>query len=311
MALSSNIPTESQQQAAWGCLRQHRSYLSDHVRNSAFEKAIRAHIFPGAKVLDVGSGTGILALMSLAAGADEVVAVEWSELGTLILETARRNGLDHRLMVLCQDARDVRLSVAPDIITHELIGGMLWDENLLGIIQHLSRNVAGDHTCFVPAGLTFYVAPTKSCTTELDEFWRRPHSGFDFSALIPYQWEQARPSSPTVVHQRTEEDFLASPVPLWAFDASNPTPLPKVLEVTFCIDLGGMLDGYIGFYRIDFGSGVFIETRPSAPATSWGQIAVPLHKPTQVCHGDHVTLTITPHRWSTMWRPTTRITSST
>ena len=50
--------------------------LNDSIRMTAYEKAIKEVVKPGMTVLDIGTGTGILALWALKAGAKKVYAIE-------------------------------------------------------------------------------------------------------------------------------------------------------------------------------------------------------------------------------------------
>ena len=59
-------------------LGEHRGYLADVARLRAFERAIQLAVSPGDSVLDLGSGTGVLGLFALRAGARHVYAVDSS-----------------------------------------------------------------------------------------------------------------------------------------------------------------------------------------------------------------------------------------
>ena len=57
----------------------HKLMLRDHIRMVAYEAAIKEMIKPGMIVLDIGTGTGILALWALEAGAKKVYSIEVNE----------------------------------------------------------------------------------------------------------------------------------------------------------------------------------------------------------------------------------------
>src|SRR5688500_8629330 len=62
--------------------------LLDQERTSAFKKAIGISIKPGDKVLDCGTGSGILAIFAAQAGAKKVLSFEYDP---YIAEVARKN----------------------------------------------------------------------------------------------------------------------------------------------------------------------------------------------------------------------------
>ena len=81
-------------------LLEHRKYLADDVRLSAYAQAIRAVVKPGDAVLDLGCGTGILGLLACRAGARHVYSVEGSSLIGLTRDICRANGFLDRVTFL-------------------------------------------------------------------------------------------------------------------------------------------------------------------------------------------------------------------
>jgi ribosomal protein L11 methyltransferase len=63
-------------------------------------RALERHLVPGTKVVDLGTGTGILAIAAAGLGADEVLAVDSDpEAVRVAAENAAANGLEKRIRV--------------------------------------------------------------------------------------------------------------------------------------------------------------------------------------------------------------------
>src|SRR5215217_2276682 len=81
--------------------RWHFEMLNDEKRNETFRRALTNAITPETIVLDIGSGTGLLAMMAARAGAKETVTCE---MVPLLAELARDivvlNGLSDRIVTL-------------------------------------------------------------------------------------------------------------------------------------------------------------------------------------------------------------------
>lgn len=75
--------------------------LQDSTRNQAYYDAIMSikDEFENKVVLDVGTGTGILAVFCAQAGARTVYAVEASDVYKVAEETAKENGLENVIKV--------------------------------------------------------------------------------------------------------------------------------------------------------------------------------------------------------------------
>ena len=87
----------------------HRLMLGDQARIRAYADAIQTnlHLFKNKIILDVGSGSGILALLAARAGAKKVYAVEASDMALTIRLTALENNLSDIVQVMHQKMEDV------------------------------------------------------------------------------------------------------------------------------------------------------------------------------------------------------------
>jgi len=103
--------------------------LSDGHRNSALLAMLRRRA-PGARVLEIGAGTGIWVCAAARLGAEHVVAVEPSGMAELVRELVDRNGLQDRVTVL--DALIEDLPPEPmDLVFSELLNADPFAEGVL------------------------------------------------------------------------------------------------------------------------------------------------------------------------------------
>ena len=96
-----------------GVSRWHFSMLCDHERNSAYEKALQKALNrrAKAKVIDIGTGTGLLAMMAARNGASEVVACELNPAVALVAEKiVKKNAFDNVVQVMPKKSSDLEIS---------------------------------------------------------------------------------------------------------------------------------------------------------------------------------------------------------
>lgn len=132
--------------------------LADRERTLAFQSAIKQIVKPGHTVLDLGTGSGIMALFAATAGASRVYTVEISDyLYKASREIFMENGFGDTIVSLHMDAREVTLAHVekPDVVICEAITTGLIGEPQAPIINALKKTGVIDHqTMLVPAGLS-------------------------------------------------------------------------------------------------------------------------------------------------------------
>ena len=97
----------------------HHSMLLDEVRTRTFLQAILRAVKPGDVVLDIGSGTGILALFACLAGASHVYAVEEGSVIEIAEQVCRDNGFEERVTFLQDWSTNVELPERANVLVTE------------------------------------------------------------------------------------------------------------------------------------------------------------------------------------------------
>jgi len=143
LAMSGMIP-------AW-----HIPMINDDERNAAYERALHRAVTPDSLVLEIGTGSGLVAMMAARAGAKHVVTCEAVPiLAKVAKETVARNGLADRITVLSKRSTQVKLGEdlpeKADIFVSELINIGMLAPNMLPIIQHARANLVKTDARIIP-----------------------------------------------------------------------------------------------------------------------------------------------------------------
>ncbi len=131
-------------------LHYHYNMLTDPVRMSGFREAIRHVVQPGAKVVDLGGGTGVLSFFA-AEKASRVWCVERNpELADAAQRLLAENRHGDRVEIVRADARDFVPPEPVDVVVCEMLHVALLREQQVSVIRAFRENHARHHNGRVP-----------------------------------------------------------------------------------------------------------------------------------------------------------------
>jgi predicted RNA methylase len=115
--------------------------LLDKKRTNAFRNAIMKTVRQGDIVVDMGTGSGVLAMFAVDAGASKVYAVEFDEKNILTLKkTFQVNGYDNKIAILKGDVTKIKLPEKVDVIVGEMIATALIEESQIPAMNNMLKN---------------------------------------------------------------------------------------------------------------------------------------------------------------------------
>lgn len=137
-------------------MSQMTSMLHDIDRNSVYERAIQFTINKFIEkynrqptVLDIGTGTGLLAMMCIRHGAQYVIGCEMFEaLAEVAREVIEQNNYSDKILIVAAKSCDIEaLPFSPDIIISELLDSSLLGEGVIfshqdAILRFLDRSLS-------------------------------------------------------------------------------------------------------------------------------------------------------------------------
>eukprot|EP00815_Leptocylindrus_aporus_P012998 CAMPEP_0116073834 /NCGR_PEP_ID=MMETSP0322-20121206/15525_1 /TAXON_ID=163516 /ORGANISM="Leptocylindrus danicus var. apora, Strain B651" /LENGTH=412 /DNA_ID=CAMNT_0003563277 /DNA_START=82 /DNA_END=1320 /DNA_ORIENTATION=+ len=146
-----------------------KQMLVDHVRMAAYHSAIagNANIFKDKVVMDVGTGSGILAAWAAKAGARRVYAIEYTDMSKHAETIMKANEVDHIVTVIKGAVEDIELPdegfdggiQCVDIIVSEWMGYFLLRESMLDSLIRARDKFLKPLGLMFPSHCTMYIAP--------------------------------------------------------------------------------------------------------------------------------------------------------
>ena len=124
--------------------------IADRVRIRAYAEALRRVITSDAVVLDLGTGTGIFALLACRFGARRVYAVEPADAIQVAKEIAAANGFADRIEFRQAKSTEVTLPERADVIVSDIGGVMPWFQTHLPSIADARRRFLAPGGTLIP-----------------------------------------------------------------------------------------------------------------------------------------------------------------
>jgi hypothetical protein len=260
----------------------HSAMLNDEIRNQAFEKAIKSAVKPGCSLLDIGTGTGFLAMVASRAGAKRVVGCE--SVGFLA-ETARKilqqNGLEGDISILHKRSQDLTIDkdiLEPiDILVAEILDTGLLGENVIAAISDARHRLCKPGATIIPCGATVYAAPIESKEIALE---RRVNiaSGFNISLLNSLRANMYMQTDLSRYRWR----MLTKPVQIFDLDFTRDQPVME--EKSFCLTphSDGMAHCIAFWFDLHLSTKVTLSTAPEKPTTHWKQAVYTFSDPVEI-----------------------------
>ncbi|MGK2928560.1 MAG: methyltransferase domain-containing protein [Acidimicrobiales bacterium] len=258
-------------------LAEHEEMLSDSVRVEAYHRGIQRNVRPGDVVLDLGTGTGLLAFMASRAGAEKVYAVEHSDFIDVAREIANHNGFTNIEFVQA-NSREFTPPEPIDVVLHEQMGDELFNENMLQNVLDLRDRVLAPGGRLLPARFRLFVEPVSMrASMRVRRFWNIGlPSGIDLSAMerspVAARFDTGR-NEQLWARPGSVETTVDSPEPILEFDLHTldgltSLPTDHVVERTASADT--IVDGSCVWFEARFDDATTLSTSPLDPVTSWG-----------------------------------------
>jgi len=268
----------------------HIPMVNDDERNQAYDLALRRAVKPGDLVLEIGTGSGLVAMMAARAGAGRVVTCEVLPLmADIAREVVAKNGLAERVTVLTRKSTQLRIGAdlpdKADVFVSELINIGMLAPNMIPVLQHARENLVKPGGRIIPAAAIVYAA-----LIEAPQLARinpvRQISGFDLSPLDKLR-------SPGYAQIDMAADLvrqLSQPFRALEFDFRENMPERDARLVQVTATSSGLVHGIAFWFDLVMDEDIVYSSASPTRTNHWKQAVDFFAQPVAVQPGDRLTI---------------------
>jgi protein arginine N-methyltransferase 1 len=262
--------------------------VADWIRTDAYAEALRQVVRPGHVVVDIGTGTGIFALLACRWGARRVYAIEPDSIVDLARELAVANGFADRIEFIQDLSTRVVLPEQGDVVVSDLRG-------VLPLSGHHISSIIDARQRFLAVG--GILVPLR------DTIWAAPVDAPDLYRLLIAPWDASwhgleveparRRATNTWSKVRIAAEELLAPPQRWAcLDYPSVEQRDVEGQMVWTVARSGALHGLCVWFETVLVEGVGFSTAPDHPELIYGNGFFPLASPTPVDAGDTITVSL-------------------
>ena len=264
----------------------HWHMLRDQPRNKAFEDALKRAVTPETRVLDVGSGSGLLAMLAARAGAKSVVSCEaHPSIAKVAQEIVDLNGFADKVTILARHSKDIDpdadLGGPVDLVVSEIIGKDVVDECVVPAMLDVARRLLKPGGQVIPRRADVRVA--LAWWDGLAERGLNTVCGFD---MTPFN--RLLISRKSLARDEEGLEIRGAAASLFSFDFATTDAAQDHAEIELVAG-GGPVNGVVQWIRLQMDEVGYFENRPDAQErSSWGVQFFPLTSPIDAAAGAKV-----------------------
>ncbi|XP_038636865.1 protein arginine N-methyltransferase 8-B isoform X1 [Scyliorhinus canicula] len=273
----------------------HEEMLKDEIRTLTYRNSVyhNKHVFKDKTVLDVGSGTGILAMFAARAGARKVFGIECSSISDYSEKIIKANHLDNIITIFNGKVEEVELPVDKvDIIISEWMGYSLFYESMLNTVIFARDKWLKPGGLMFPDRATLYIVAIED--RQYKDFkihWWENVYGFDMTCIRNVAIKEP------LVDIVDPKQVVTNACLIKEVDIYNVKTEDLSFISTFCLQVqrNEYIHALVTYFNIEFTKchkKTGFSTAPDAPYTHWKQTVFYLEDCLTVKRGEEICGTI-------------------
>ena len=248
----------------------HIAMMNDTGRNDALFRAIKDVVQKGDFVFEVGSGSGLLSMMSISQGAGKVVSCETSsEIASTAAKILNKNGYEKQITIINKHSRDIAIGKdlpgKADIIISEILSSEFVGENILSSLYDVKRRLLKVDGKMIPESGGIMIALVGESDFIKENLYVDNVYGFDlsdFNSIINRKHG--------IKNRHDDINIISDPVEVFHFDFySEELSIKKLIDLEIEANQSNKCYGVITWNKINLSENITYENDPSKIDSHW------------------------------------------
>ena len=266
----------------------HITMMNDLVRNNAYLDALKLAITNKDLVLEIGTGSGLLAMMSAKAGAKEVITCEASRtIATAAEEIIAENSYEKKIKVVNKKSTDLiigeDLPNKADIIVSEILSSEFVGEGVQATIVDANKRLLKKNGKMLPESGAIKIALIGDNEEINEKVYVKEINGFDFSKF------NSKTGQKFPLNLKTKPNLLSKTEVAFKFELCGlkiPSRKEKILILK--ANKSGLCYGIIQWLSIQIFKNVKYENKPGDTPSHWSTPIYCFDEPINVTKGQEI-----------------------
>ncbi len=262
----------------------HGTMIADPIRVGAYRRALEKAVKPGNVVVDIGSGSGLFAILAVQFGARKVYAIECEEVIDVARQIAKDNGCQDHIQFIRDLSTNIDLPEKANVIVSDIHGGLPFFGRSLETIQDARRRFLAPGGSMIPLRESVWTAAVTLPRDEYDPVavWTDGRWGVNLSSGRRFGTEFPFPAKVEPEH------FVTEPACITSLDhmlLDSPSAGGRI-TLQAVRDAEG--SGYSLWFEADLAEGISISAAPGLPKTVYPNMFAPWSHPVALSVGDTI-----------------------
>jgi protein arginine N-methyltransferase 1 len=268
-------------------IRDYGWMINDQIRTGCYVEALRRAVQPGSVVLDIGTGTGIFAILACQFGAARVYAVEPDDAIELAKLCAAKNPGSDRITWLQGFSTEIDLPEKVDIVIGDLRGNLPFHpSNIVSMIDARKRHLKSGGRMIAARDL-LRAAPASAPleNKNIASPWWRNEYGIDFSSGQAFVTNAMWRAKPEPI---APENMLSAAETWGSIDYQHVESPNLDGELAWRIERPGTVHGIYVWFDAEVADELGFSNAPDLPTLVYGRTFFPLQEAVDVAPGDRM-----------------------